>query len=81
MLAGQGIVITSLYKYLKREHAESMLSEGSVKIGTLYEYWPMELHARAFAGSKTRWMRTPSCWWRSDSSGRKDDRFAPRYRD
>ena len=43
--------MTSLYKYMKREYAESLLSEGCVKIGTLYEYWPMEIHGNEIGDS------------------------------
>jgi hypothetical protein len=34
--------MASLYKYMKRKYADAMLAEGSVKIGTLYEFWAME---------------------------------------
>lgn len=27
-----------LYKYLKRQHAESLLHDGEIKIGTLYDF-------------------------------------------
>ena len=35
------------YKYLKREHAESFLSDGLVRIGTLYDYRRAEAHGPA----------------------------------
>jgi hypothetical protein len=33
-----------LYKYLRAEHAELLLSEGALRVGTLYEYRDIETH-------------------------------------
>ena len=34
--------MSSLYKYMTNQFAEELLSAGSIKIGTLYEYWQEE---------------------------------------
>lgn len=56
-----------LYKYLKKEHAHSLLSKGIIRLGTLYEYRNIEKHGSVIGddteGKKSASMPIDDAFW------------------
>ena len=63
--------MTVYYKYLKKEHAHSMLEYGRLRIGTLYEYRDMEKHGSVIGddaeGKKSAFMEVGTETWSNDT--------------
>lgn len=75
----KGMVMAILYKYMHMEHAKSLIENGTVRIGTLYEYRNTEKHGTTIGddleGTKSVYMDVKKEWW----TGKSQPEFAKSF--
>ena len=54
-----------LYKYIPKRYLDAFLNQGSLKIGTLYEYRQVEAYGNVI-GDKTKGYIKPNCSCRAE---------------